>query len=63
MALNKNVFRIQFGRGLDTKSTDIVLEPGSLENLENAVIEKLGRLEKEKALLLLPGIFLQQIIP
>ena len=48
MALNKNVFRIQFGRGLDTKSTDIVLEPGSLENLENAVIEKLGRLEKRK---------------
>ena len=37
MALNKNVFRIQFGRGLDTKSTDIVLEPGSLENLENAI--------------------------
>jgi hypothetical protein len=48
MALNKNVFRIQFGKGLDTKSTDIVLEPGSLENLENAVIEKLGRLEKRK---------------
>ena len=48
MALQKNIFRVQLGRGSDTKKTDIVLEPGELEVLENAVIEKSGRLEKRK---------------
>ena len=48
MTLKKEVFRIPFGKGADTKSTDIVLEPGQLEVLENAVIEKTGRLEKRK---------------
>ena len=45
MTLKKEVFRIPFGKGADTKSTDIVLEPGQLEVLENAVFEKTGRLE------------------
>ena len=46
--LTKNVVRIPFGKGVDTKTTDIVLKPGELEVLENAVIEKTGRLEKRK---------------
>ena len=48
MTLKKNILRIQLGRGVDTSATDIVLEPGQLEVLENAVIEKAGRLEKRK---------------
>jgi hypothetical protein len=48
MTLQKNIFRIQLGRGADTSATDIVLEPGQLEVLENAVIQKAGRLEKRK---------------
>ena len=39
MTLQKNVFRVQLGKGSDTKTTDIVLKPGELEILENAVIE------------------------
>ena len=46
--LTKNVVRIPFGKGADTKSTDIILSPGTLEILENAVFEKTGRLEKRK---------------
>tara|TARA_R100000951_G_scaffold76179_2_gene64251 strand:- start:9833 stop:12955 length:3123 start_codon:yes stop_codon:yes gene_type:complete len=48
MTLNKKVLRVQLGRGVDTSATDIVLEPGQLEVLENAVFEKTGRLEKRK---------------
>lgn len=48
MTLQKSILRVQLGRGVDTSATDIVLEPGQLEVLENAVIEKAGRLEKRK---------------
>lgn len=48
MSLQKNILRVQLGRGMDTKSTDIVLEPGSLELLKNAVVEKTGKLQKRK---------------
>ena len=48
MTLQKNIFRIQLGRGADTGTTDIVLEPGQLEVLENAVIKKTGRIEKRQ---------------
>lgn len=48
MALQKKVFRIPLGKGVDTKTSDIVLEPGQLDILENAVIEKTGRIEKRK---------------
>ena len=48
MTLKKEVLRVQFGSGVDTKSTDIVLEPGKLEVLENAVFEKTGKIQKRK---------------
>ena len=48
MTLDKKIVRIPFGKGMDTKGTDIVLEPGSLELLKNAVIEKTGKLQKRK---------------
>jgi len=46
--LSKNVIRVQLGKGMDTKGTDIVLEPGTLETLKNAVIEKTGKIQKRK---------------
>lgn len=48
MTLKKEVLRVQLGQGLDTKSTDILLEPGKLEVLENAVFEKTGKIQKRK---------------
>ena len=48
MTLDKKIVRVQLGKGMDTKGTDIVLEPGSLELLKNAVIEKMGKLQKRK---------------
>ena len=48
MSLEKKLFRFPMGKGADTKTTDIVLESGQLEVLENAVFEKTGRIEKRK---------------
>ena len=61
MTLKKEVLRVQFGSGVDTKSTDIVLEPGKLEVLENAVFEKTGKIQNAKGLLLRHGMLLRQI--
>jgi len=48
LPLKKEILRIPLGKGVDTKTSDIVLEAGTLEVLENAVFEKTGRLEKRK---------------
>ena len=48
MALDKKLVSIPFSSGADTKTSDIVMEPGQLEVLENAVFEKTGRIEKRK---------------
>ncbi len=48
MALDKKLVSIPFAAGADTKTSDIVMEPGQLEVLENAVFEKTGRIEKRK---------------
>lgn len=48
MALNKQVAAIQFGRGVQSKKTDITLEPGELEILENGIFDKLGHIAKRK---------------
>ena len=48
MALQKKLVSIPFNAGADTKTSDIVMQPGQLEVLENAVFEKTGRIEKRK---------------
>ena len=48
MALQKKLVSIPFSSGADTKTSDIVMEPGQLEVLENAIFEKTGRIEKRK---------------
>ena len=48
MALDKKLVSIPFSSGADTKTSDIIMEPGQLEVLENAVFEKTGRIEKRK---------------
>ena len=48
MALDKKLVSIPFIKGVDTKKTDIILEPGELEVLENAVFDKYGQIEKRK---------------
>jgi len=48
MALQKKLVSIPFNVGADTKTSDIVMQPGQLEVLENAVFEKTGRIEKRK---------------
>ena len=48
MALDKKLVSIPFSTGVDTKTSDIVMQPGQLAVLENAVIEKTGRIEKRK---------------
>lgn len=48
MALDKKLVSIPFSSGADTKTSDIVMGPGQLEVLENAVFEKTGRIEKRK---------------
>jgi hypothetical protein len=48
MALDKKLISIPFSSGADTKTSDIIMEPGQLEVLENAVFEKTGRIEKRK---------------
>jgi len=48
MALQKKLANIPFAKGIQTKKTDITLEPGELEVLENAVFDKHGQIEKRK---------------
>ena len=46
MALQKKLVAVPFNRGVDTKTADVVLEPGQLDILENGVFEKTGRIQK-----------------
>ena len=48
MALQKKIANIPFSKGIQTKKTDVTLEPGELEVLENAVFNKHGEIEKRK---------------
>ena len=46
MALQKQVVTIPFAKGMNEKSSDIHLEQGDLEVLENGVFDKLGEITK-----------------
>ena len=46
MALQKQVVTIPFAKGMNEKSSDIYLEQGDLEVLENGVFDKLGEITK-----------------
>jgi len=48
MALQKKIANIPFSKGIQTKKTDVTLEPGELEVLENAIFNKHGEIEKRK---------------
>lgn len=48
MPLSKQVAVIPFSRGVQSKKTDITLEPGELEVLENGIFDKLGHIAKRK---------------
>ena len=48
MALNKKLVDIPFTQGIQTKKSDIYLDPGELEILENGVFEKFGQIRKRK---------------
>ena len=46
--LQKQVANIPFSKGVQTKKTDVTLETGELEVLENAIFDKHGQIEKRK---------------
>jgi len=48
MPLKKKVAVIPFGKGVQSKKTDITLEAGELEVLENGIFDKLGHIAKRK---------------
>ena len=48
MALNKKLVTVPFTKGIQTKKSDVYLEPGELEVLENGVFEKFGQIRKRK---------------
>lgn len=49
MALPRQIFEINYAKGLDTKTDPKAMVPGSLTNLENGVFEKGGRISKRDA--------------
>jgi len=46
--LQRQIANIPFSKGIQTKKTDVTLESGELEVLENAVFNKHGEIEKRK---------------
>ena len=48
MPLKKKVAVIPFGKGVQSKKTDITLEAGELEVLENGIFDKLGHIAKRR---------------